>query len=1030
MSNKSGDSSASGGGCRTLLRLRPVDWLEEADRQLYLTTPSTGNNNDSRQRRRIDFVLVYSLGVRDSAVNKQRRQAFQHKLESVGFIIEEQDIVGALESRHNDDNDDDTNDELTSTRLFSRRGRKAKQQPPQQQSVKRFVRLHAPFELLLELAEKTRMKLPIEENRTPSVPKMPFDYLMSWLPFTKIDCTMFPPEQHYFLAEYSKTLRYRFEPLFDTVRGNSRDLYFTPAQRSRLVYDCLLRTPFETTMESETEEQQVLQGTGDVKERRVLELEKIFTGSSTSSGIELLLRDQVYDDCYPLHAPLLKRIEPHMIPSWIMMKGEHRNTFDRMKLWWYWSRISNVFKDQPVSHIKDYFGEHVALYFCWLRWYIQMLLLPCVLGLSVFFYGLWAMKHDVPTNDICNKLSTTTMCPRSHRQLWQLGEDCLYAKMAFLFDNKATVAYAAIVTVWSALFLPAWDVAEYQYQYEWDTFDLMDGGGGGTDLDEPRPDFKRKVRTTRINPITGVTEQYMPTRERCAKIASSFSVVAMMIFLVLSFVFGVVLYRVTIKATISSTRTPELVRRYSPHVASITGAFINLVVIIALSSLYERLAIWLTDYEIHRTEKDYENALTLKMFLFQFVNFYASIFYIAFIKPWFANPPGAESYKIGKYKTEECEASGCLAELSIQLLVILVGKQVINNLFEVGMVKFWTYFRRVLVHRNAFKQMRYRRHHTLHWYSKRPQEEDFMLERWTTTTLFYEYLELIIQYGFVTMFLVAFPLAPLCAFLNNIVEIRIDAHKFVSDVRRPVAKKVADIGIWRLIIAAISKLAILTNGLLIALTSDFVPRLVYQYSRSQNRTLVNYVNFTLSAYEINRLSSTSLTKFNTTDIYCFYKDHRTPPWDSRPYQTNHDYYVIMVARLAFLILFEHVVFICLKMGEVLMPLLSKNVKQQIARKNFMVQTMHWGAHLYEKNPELIERDMQRIVDVNPQHRHSNGGYELIYDLKRTIRHQHLSNTKISQDEYRRPGSLKEMKADLTRALQTILSEDIIDLGIR
>ena len=36
--------------------------------------------------------------------------------------------------------------------------------------------------------------------------------------------------------------------------------------------------------------------------------------------------------------------------------------------------------------------------------------------------------------------------------------------MAFLFDNKATVAYAAIITVWSALFLSAWDVAQYQYQ--------------------------------------------------------------------------------------------------------------------------------------------------------------------------------------------------------------------------------------------------------------------------------------------------------------------------------------------------------------------------------------------------------------------------------------------------------------------------------------------------------------------------------------------------------------------------------------
>ena len=48
----------------------------------------------------------------------------------------------------------------------------------------------------------------------------------------------------------------RFEPLFDTLRGSSRDLYFTPAQRSRLVYDCLLRTPFDTTVETESEEQQ------------------------------------------------------------------------------------------------------------------------------------------------------------------------------------------------------------------------------------------------------------------------------------------------------------------------------------------------------------------------------------------------------------------------------------------------------------------------------------------------------------------------------------------------------------------------------------------------------------------------------------------------------------------------------------------------------------------------------------------------------------------------------------------------------
>lgn len=87
--------------------------------------------------------------------------------------------------------------------------------------------------------------------------------------------------------------------------------------------------------------------------------------------------------------------------------------------------------------------------------------------------------------------------------------------------------------------------------------------------------------------------------------------------------------------------------------------------------------------------------------------------------------------------------------------------------------------------------------------------------------------------------------------------------------------------------------------------------------------------------------------------------------------------------------------------------------------------------MYEKNPELIERDMQRIVDVNSsQYRQSNGGYELIYDIKRSPRTLSNPNRPSTIDEYRRPGSLKEMKADLTRALHTILTEDIIDLGIR
>ena len=51
-------------------------------------------------------------------------------------------------------------------------------------------------------------------------------------------------------------------------------------------------------------------------------------------------------------------------------------------------------------------------------------------------------------------------------------------------------------------------------------------------------------------------------------------------------------------------------------------------------------------------------------------------------------------------------------------------------------------------------------------------EQDYNLQAWTQLSLFEEYLEIVIQYGFITMFVSAFPLAPLFALVNNIMEVR------------------------------------------------------------------------------------------------------------------------------------------------------------------------------------------------------------------------------------------------------------------
>ena len=59
--------------------------------------------------------------------------------------------------------------------------------------------------------------------------------------------------------------------------------------------------------------------------------------------------------------------------------------------------------------------------------------------------------------------------------------------------------------------------------------------------------------------------------------------------------------------------------------------------------------------------------------------------------------------------------------------------------------------------------------------------------------------------------MVAFPLGPLFALLNNIMEIRIDAFKVLTQLKRPLPKKAQDIGIWLPILNAISKIGVITN---------------------------------------------------------------------------------------------------------------------------------------------------------------------------------------------------------------------------
>ena len=62
---------------------------------------------------------------------------------------------------------------------------------------------------------------------------------------------------------------------------------------------------------------------------------------------------------------------------------------------------------------------------------------------------------------------------------------------------------------------------------------------------------------------------------------------------------------------------------------------------------------------------------------------------------------------------------------------------------------------------------------------------------------FQDYQEMFIQFGYVVLFSSAFPLAALCALINNIIEIRSDALKLCTGLQRPFSQRVENIGQWQ-----------------------------------------------------------------------------------------------------------------------------------------------------------------------------------------------------------------------------------------
>lgn len=173
------------------------------------------------------------------------------------------------------------------------------------------------------------------------------------------------------------------------------------------------------------------------------------------------------------------------------------------------------------------------------------------------------------------------------------------------------------------------------------------------------------VRNRRLNVITRMYEPYIPFwRRQLPYTILSASVVLFLVMIALGSVVSVIIYRSTIRSAIRFKRVDGakvakinigFLQKYSSIVVSSSAAGLNLIFILILNNIYSRIANYLTELEMPRTQTEFDNSLTLKMFLLQFINYYSSIFYIAFFKGRYIGNPG--EFNDESLTQEEC-ASG------------------------------------------------------------------------------------------------------------------------------------------------------------------------------------------------------------------------------------------------------------------------------------------------------------------------------------------------------------------------------------
>ena len=400
-----------------------------------------------------------------------------------------------------------------------------------------------------------------------------------------------------------------------------------------------------------------------------------------------------------------------------------------------------------VNSFRNLFSEYVSYYLLWLTYLIHWIVYPIILGLIL---------HILLLKD-------------------NIKEMTVYNDNEIIIDLKDIVllGFSGLIIIFANLFQKTWMQKEKMFCYFWGMENYLNN--------EPNNDFKSDHS---IDFLFGTKIKVMKRNK----------------FIFRNILSYIILWMVIIIRLISIHFLFSLQRKWNEEYqikGKLGYAMVSGGISLTMTQIYKFLSRKLSYWENHKNLIDQYNSLTLKVFLFEFFNNYATIYYIAFYKP----------YLDITYNTKNIEKSNYFSEIQIHLYVLLlinIGENLASFAMPMAYYLYQTKFK------NNNKKIENDKDYSI----------KFQMSCFKYDNLLIEYMQKIILFGYINLFLVAVPLCPMFIILILILEYILDSYKLVHFIYFNYIGGAKGIEVYNIIIKIISFIGIISNGGLILFTKQ------------------------------------------------------------------------------------------------------------------------------------------------------------------------------------------------------------------